>query len=70
MLLSRASDNIAKTTLLRCDADADSCWRQCCQVMLETVLQLKVVHVLVRLRNPRSHSIEVFSHHEEIRYSC
>jgi hypothetical protein len=34
------------------------------------VLQLKVVLVVVTLRSPRTQSIEVLSHHEEVGYSC
>jgi hypothetical protein len=38
--------------------------------MLATMLQLKVVLVVVRLRSPRAQSIEVLSHREEVGYSC
>jgi hypothetical protein len=38
--------------------------------MLVMTLQLKVVLVMVRLRNPRARSIEVFLRREEVGYSC
>jgi hypothetical protein len=38
--------------------------------MLAMALQLKVVLVVVWLRNPRDQSIEVFSHCEEVGYFC
>jgi hypothetical protein len=38
--------------------------------MLATMLQLKVVLVVVRLRSPQAQSIEVLSHREEVGYSC
>jgi uncharacterized protein YpmS len=52
------------------DVDAESCWRQCCQVMLAMVLELKVVLVVVRLCSPQDQSIEVLSHREEVGYLC
>jgi hypothetical protein len=38
MLLSHAGDDGAGVTWLRCDVYVESCWRQCCQVMLATTL--------------------------------
>jgi hypothetical protein len=35
---SHASDGAAEATWLLCDVDAESCWRQCCQVVLVMVL--------------------------------
>jgi hypothetical protein len=34
MLLSHAGDDAVGATWPRHDVDAESCWRQCCQVML------------------------------------
>jgi hypothetical protein len=69
MLPNHGRDDAAKSTWPRRDVDAESCWQQCCQVMLTLALQLKVVLVVVRLCSPRAQSIEVLSHHEEVRYS-
>jgi hypothetical protein len=38
VLQSHAGDDAAEVTWPRCDEDALSCWRQCCRVMLVTVL--------------------------------
>jgi hypothetical protein len=38
--------------------------------MLAMALQLMVVLVVVRLHNPRTQSIEVLWHREEVGYSC
>jgi hypothetical protein len=38
--------------------------------MLATVLHLKIVLAVVRSRSPRTQSIKVLSHREEVRYSC
>jgi hypothetical protein len=38
LLLSRAGDGVTVVTWLRCDADAESCRRWRCQVLLATVL--------------------------------
>jgi hypothetical protein len=38
--------------------------------MLATVLQLKILLVMVRLCSSRAQSIEVLSHYGEIEYSC
>jgi hypothetical protein len=38
MLLSHAGDSAAETTWLRRDINAESCWRQCCRVMLASAL--------------------------------
>jgi hypothetical protein len=68
MLLNHGRDDAAKSTWPRCDVDVESCWQQCCRVMLTMALQLKVVLVVVRLCSPRAQSIEVLSHLEEVRY--
>jgi hypothetical protein len=47
MLPSHAGEDAAKVTWLRCEVDAESCWRQCYRVVLVMVLQLKVVLVVV-----------------------
>jgi hypothetical protein len=70
MLPSHAGDGITEATWPRCDADAESCRRQSCQVMLAMALQLKDVLAVVRLCSPRAQSIEVLSCHEEVKYSC
>jgi uncharacterized protein YpmS len=69
VLLRYAGDDAARATLSRCDVDAKSYWQWCCRVMLVTVLQFKVVLVVVRLCSPRAQSIEVLSHREEVGYS-
>jgi hypothetical protein len=38
VLLSHAGDSAVMVTWLRCDEDAESCWRQCCRVMLTMAL--------------------------------
>jgi hypothetical protein len=70
MLLSHVGDVATGVIWSRCDVDAESCWQQCCRVMLTTVLQLKVLLAVVRLHSPQDRSIEVFSHDEEVEYSC
>jgi hypothetical protein len=70
MLPNHASDSVAEATWLLHNVDAESCWRQCCRVMLSMMLQLKVVLAVVRLRSPRAQSIEVLLHREEVGYSC
>jgi hypothetical protein len=70
VVLNHASDGAAKATWPRRDVDAKSCWRQCYRVVLAMALQLKVVLAVVRLHCPRAQSIEVLSHHEQVRYSC
>jgi hypothetical protein len=52
ILPSDASDDAAETTFPRRDVDAESCWRQWCQVMMVMALELKVVLVVVSLRSP------------------
>jgi hypothetical protein len=37
MLPSHAHDSAADATWPRCDIIVESCWQQCCRVMLETV---------------------------------
>jgi hypothetical protein len=69
MLSSHAGNGAAVVTWPRYDVDVESCWRHCCQVILVTALQLKVVLVVVRLCSPRAQSIEVLSHREEVGYS-
>jgi hypothetical protein len=70
MLPSHARDNAVEVTWPWRDVDAESCWQQCCRVMLSMALQLNVVLAMVRLRRPRDRSIEVLMHHEEVGYSC
>jgi hypothetical protein len=38
LLLSHANDGAAEVTWLRRDVDVESCWQQCCRVMLVTML--------------------------------
>jgi hypothetical protein len=42
VLLSHASDGAAEATWPRRDVDAESCWRQCCCVMLATTLSRRL----------------------------
>jgi hypothetical protein len=42
MLLSHAGDGAAEVTLLQRDVDAESCWRQCCLVMLAMALSRRL----------------------------
>jgi hypothetical protein len=69
MLPSHAGDNTTEVTWPRCDIDAESCWQQCCRVVLAMALQLKVVLAMVGLCSTRDQSIEVLSHRKEARYS-
>jgi hypothetical protein len=64
MLLSHAGDDAVDTTWPRHDVDAESCWPQCCRVMLAMALQLTGVLAVIRLRSPRARSIEVLTHRE------
>jgi hypothetical protein len=52
VLSSDVGDGAVKVTCLRCDVDAESCWRWCCRVMLAMVTQLKVVLAVVRFLAP------------------
>jgi hypothetical protein len=52
ILPNHGRDDAAKSTWPRCDVDVESCWQQCCRVMLTMALQLKVVLVVVRLCSP------------------
>jgi hypothetical protein len=70
MLPSHAGDGTAGVTWLQRDVDVESCWRQCCRVMLAVAPQLKVALVVVRLRSSQDRSIEMLSHDEEVRYLC
>jgi hypothetical protein len=54
MLPSHASDGTAGVPWPQRDVNTESCWQQYCRVMLAMTLQLKVVLVVVRLRNPLS----------------
>jgi hypothetical protein len=44
MLLSHAGDDAAGVTWLRRDVDAESCWRQCCRVILVMTLPGRLSH--------------------------
>jgi hypothetical protein len=45
MLPSHAGDGVAEATWPRRDVDVESCWRQCCRVMLATALPGRLGHV-------------------------
>jgi hypothetical protein len=42
MLPSHAGDGAAEVTWLWCDADVESCWRQCCEVVLATMMSRRL----------------------------
>jgi hypothetical protein len=63
MLLSHAGDDAAEATWPRCDVDVESYWQQRNRVMLATML-------LSHAGDDTAESIEVLSHHEEVRYLC
>jgi hypothetical protein len=69
-MLSYAGDGAIEVTWPQHDVDVESCWRQCCHVMLVIVLQLKIVLAIVRLCNPQTRSIEVLSQCEEVELAC
>jgi hypothetical protein len=70
MLPSHAGDDATEATWSWRDVEDESCWRQCYRVLLLLALQLKVVLVVIRLHSPRAQSVKLWSHREEIRYSC
>jgi hypothetical protein len=44
VMLSHADDDATEVIWPWCDVDAESCWRQCCQVMLTTVVPGRLGH--------------------------
>jgi hypothetical protein len=52
VLPSHVGDGAAGATWPQRDIDGESCWRQCCQVMLVMALQLLAVLAVVRLHSP------------------
>jgi uncharacterized protein (DUF2062 family) len=49
MLLSHAGDGAAETTWPWHDVDTQSCWRQCCQVMLVMALPRRLGHGVMQM---------------------
>jgi hypothetical protein len=70
MLPSHAGDDATEVTWSWRDVEDESCWRQRYRVLLLLALQLKVVLVVISSHSPRAQSVKLWSHREEIRYSC